>query len=174
MHTLTKLLSSFVGHLKPERAKSRSSAVLELPAPIREGGAPLMHALLNRRSGREFAETELPAQMLSDLLWAACGINRADTGGRTVPSALNAQEVDLYVALAGGLHLYDAKAHALRLVAEVDARRVTGYQDFVDRAPLDLIYVAWRRTCTSTRRAPGSSPSSVPGSIAPRWRARSV
>lgn len=142
MHTLTKLLSSFVGHLKPDRAKARGSAVLELPPPVCEGGIPLMLALAKRRSARDFAATELPAQILSDLLWAAFGINRVDTGGRTAPSALNAQEVDVYAALAGGLHLYDAKTHALRLVAEVDARRVTGYQDFVDRAPLDLIYVA--------------------------------
>jgi SagB-type dehydrogenase family enzyme len=84
----------------------------------------------------------LPRGLLSNLLWAAYGINRPETGGRTAPSALNAQEIDVYVALPRGLYLYDAKAHALRLVKECDARRVTGYQDFVDHAPLDLIYVA--------------------------------
>jgi nitroreductase len=63
------------------------------------------------------------------------------TLGRTAPSALNAQEIDVYVALAGGLYIYDARAHTLHLVADVDARRVTGYQDFVDEAPLDLVYV---------------------------------
>lgn len=142
MATLTKLISSMVGHLKPDRVKGRSSAVLELPRPTQEGGTPLMQALAERQSAREFSEEPLPPQVLSDLLWAAFGINRPDSGGRTAPSALNAQEIDVYAALASGLYIYDPKAHALRLVAEVDARRVTGFQDFVDRAPLDLVYVA--------------------------------
>jgi SagB-type dehydrogenase family enzyme len=63
-------------------------------------------------------------------------------GGRTAPSAINAQEIDVYVALPAGAYRYDAKAHRLQLVAASDLRRVTGYQDFVDEAPLDLIYVA--------------------------------
>ncbi len=79
--------------------------------------------------------------MLSGLLWAAWGVNRPD-GGRTAPSALNAQEVDLYVALPSGAYRYDAGDHALHLVAASDVRRVTGYQDFVDEAPLDLVFVA--------------------------------
>jgi nitroreductase len=79
--------------------------------------------------------------LLSDLLWAAYGMNRAE-GGRTAPSALNAQEIDVFVALPSGAYLYDAKAHQLNLVAASDLRRVTGYQDFVDEAPLDLVYVA--------------------------------
>jgi SagB-type dehydrogenase family enzyme len=84
----------------------------------------------------------LPLQTLSDLLWAAAGINRADHAGRTAPSAMNAQEVDVYVALPEGLYRYDPVAHALQRVVAADVRRVTGYQDFVDTAPLDLIYVA--------------------------------
>jgi SagB-type dehydrogenase family enzyme len=83
----------------------------------------------------------LPLPLLSDLVWAAFGVNRPD-GGRTAPSAINAQEIDVYVALPTGAYLYDAKAHALQLVAASDLRRVTGYQDFVDEAPLDLVYVA--------------------------------
>jgi len=79
--------------------------------------------------------------VLSDLLWAAFGVNRPD-GGRTAPSAIDAQEIDVYVALPAGAYLYDAKANALELVAASDLRRVTGYQDFVDEAPLDLVYVA--------------------------------
>lgn len=79
--------------------------------------------------------------LLSDLLWAAYGVNRPD-GGRTAPSALNAQEVDVYVALPAEAYLYDAEMHALHLVVARDLRRVTGYQDFVDEAPLDLVYVA--------------------------------
>lgn len=79
--------------------------------------------------------------MLSNLLWAANGINR-DDGGRTAPSAMHANEVDIYVALPSGAYLYDAAENALQLVAGSDIRRVTGYQDFVDEAPLDLVYVA--------------------------------
>lgn len=104
MHTVTKLLSSFVGHLKPDRAKARALSVLTLPEPDREGGMPLLSALARRQSGREFAETELPLPLLSNLLWSAFGINRPDTGGRTAPSAMNAQEVDVYVARPDGLY----------------------------------------------------------------------
>jgi SagB-type dehydrogenase family enzyme len=142
MSTLSKYLSSFVGGLKPNRISARTLTTLELPPPEQAGGMPLSEALKLRRSQREFSPTALPKRLLSNLLWSAGGINRADTGGRTIPSALNAQEVDVYVALASGVYVYDAKAHALRLVAQLDARRVTGYQDFVDHAPVDLVYVA--------------------------------
>lgn len=141
MHTLAKLSASFIGHLKPNRVKERSDAVLALPPPRIESSA-LMTLLGRRRSQREFAKTALSLELLSDLLWAAYGVNRQETGGRTAPSAMNAQEIDVYVALAAGLYIFDAKAHRLSRVAEVDARSVTGYQDFVDDAPVDLIYVA--------------------------------
>jgi len=144
---LSKLVSSFVGHLKPDRVTERSTTTLALPPPELEGGEPLMRSLSRRRSGRTFQKTPLAPQLLSNLLWAAFGMNRPETGDRTAPSALNAQEIDVYAALAGGLYVYAAKSHSLRLVAEVDARRVTGYQDFVDEAPLDLIYV-WDRAHT--------------------------
>jgi hypothetical protein len=142
MSTLTKVALSMIGHLKPDRAAERSEPAIALPPPARQGGLPLMEALDRRSSQRKFATTPLPPQVLSNLLWAAFGVNRADGGGRTAPSAVNAQEIDVYAALAGGLYVYEPKAHALQLVAEIDARKVTGYQDFVDRAPLDLIYVA--------------------------------
>jgi SagB-type dehydrogenase family enzyme len=99
-----------------------------------------MQALAKRRSSREFARKPLPLPVLSSLLWAAFGVNRR-AGGRTAPSAINAQEIDVYVALPDGAYLYDARKHALRLVAGSDLRRITGYQDFVDDAPLDLVYV---------------------------------
>jgi len=79
--------------------------------------------------------------LLSGLLWAAFGTNRKD-GKRTAPTAINAQEIDVFVALPTGAYRYDAVAHELQLVASADLRRVTGYQDFVDEAPLDLVYVA--------------------------------
>ena len=102
-----------------------------------------MRALAARHSSRKFASDALPLPMLSSLLWAAFGLNRP--GGRTAPSAIDCQEVDVYVALPAGAYLYDAKSHSLKLVAASDLRRITGYQDFVDEAPLDLVYVADHR-----------------------------
>jgi SagB-type dehydrogenase family enzyme len=143
MATLTKIALSFIGGQKADRVKGRGGgAVIALPPPQVSGGMPLMAALAARRSQREFAPDPLPPQVLSDLLWSAFGINRSAGRGRTAPSALDAQEIDVYAALAGGLYIYGPDAHRLARVAQVDARSVTGYQDFVDEAPLDLVYVA--------------------------------
>jgi nitroreductase len=141
MSTLTKLALGVMGQLRPKPAEGNSPTSIPLPPPEKHGGLPLMDALARRRSSREFAPDPLPAPLLSGLLWAAYGVNRND-GGRTAPSALNAQEIDVFVALPSGAYRYDAAAHALRLVAAGDLRRVTGYQDFVDEAPMDLVYVA--------------------------------
>jgi SagB-type dehydrogenase family enzyme len=141
MSSLTKLALGMMGRLRPKPAQGEASKQIALPPPQREGGMPLMEAISKRRSEREFACTELPLPVLSTLLWAAYGVNRPD-GGRTAPSALNAQEIDIYVALPSGAYLYDAAANVLQLVAASDLRRVTGYQDFVDEAPLDLVFVA--------------------------------
>lgn len=143
MNTLTKLALGLMGQLKPRPVlDAAAAAAVALPPPRRSGGMPLLDALQLRQSCREFDTTPLSDAQLADLLWAAAGINRADSGGRTAPSAMNAQEVQLYVALSHGLFRYDPAAHALQLAVASDVRRVTGYQDFVDTAPLDLIYVA--------------------------------
>jgi nitroreductase len=113
-----------------------------LPAPQTSGGKPLMQTLQERASHREFALDPLPPQVLANLLWAAWGINRPDHGGRTAPSPMNRQEMDLYVALAGGAYLYDAKNHCLQPVAGDDLRALTGLQPFVGSAPVNLIYVS--------------------------------
>lgn len=119
---------------------------LELPAPQTEGGRPLMQVLKDRKSSRSFSAEPLPAQQLSNLLWAAWGVNRPDSGKRTAPSAVNWQHMDVYVAMADGLYLYNAQAHALDLVRARDVRAVTGRQDFVGAAPLNLVYVSdWAR-----------------------------
>jgi len=141
MSTLTKLALGAMGQLRPKPSRGDAVPKIALPAPDRTGGIPLMEAISKRRSAREFARQELPLPLLSSLLWAADGINRSD-GGRTAPSAMNAQEIDVYVALPSGAYLYDPSANALELVAGSDLRRVTGYQDFVDEAALDLVYVA--------------------------------
>lgn len=141
MTTLTKLALGMMGKLRPQPALGNAEARISLPAPDRQAGLPLMQALDRRQSRREYKPDPLPLDLLSGLLWAACGVNRSD-GGRTAPSALNAQEIDIYVALPEGAYRYDAAAHQLQLVAGADLRRVTGYQDFVDEAPMDLVYVA--------------------------------
>ena len=141
MSTLTKLVLGVMGQLRPKPAKGDASPKITLPSPRKDGGMPLMEAISKRCSTRDFAPKELPLPMLSDLLWATYGVNRSD-GGRTAPSALNAQEIDVYVALPSGAYLYDPAANSLQLIAASDLRRVTGYQDFVDEAPLDLVFVA--------------------------------
>ena len=115
--------------------------VLHLPRPDTSGGKPLMQALKERRSSRSFSTHALPEQVLSNLLWAAFGINRPD-GHRTAPSARNWQEMSIYAVMEGGAYLYHAETHSLTLVAGGDLRAKTGTQSFVTRAPLDLVYVA--------------------------------
>ncbi len=113
-----------------------------LPKPRLNAGKPLMRALKLRSSQRQFSEQKLSPQVLSDLLWAAFGINRPDSGKRTAPSARNWQEIDIYVAVPEGLYLYDAKTHRLIPVFAKDIREFTGEQTFTQKAPVNLIYVA--------------------------------
>jgi SagB-type dehydrogenase family enzyme len=115
---------------------------LTLPAPQIDGGKPLMQVLKERRTSRSFSNSVLPRQQLSNLLWAAFGINRPERGKRTAPSAYNQQEIDVYVATAKGLFLYDASAHALKEILPEDIRALTGRQKHVASAAVNLIYVA--------------------------------
>jgi hypothetical protein len=140
--TLTKLALGLIGQTKPAAPEPPAGLAPRLPEPGILGGLPLMQALSKRQSQRSFSEAALDAQQLSDLLWAANGINRIADQGHTAPSAMNAQELDLYVALPNGLFLYEPVGHRLRATVQQDVRRVTGYQDFVDHAALDLILVA--------------------------------
>ncbi len=118
-----------------------AQAAQPLPKPQTTGGKPLMQALNERKTSREFSPERLPQQMLSNLLWAAWGVNRSD-GRRTAPSASNRQEIEIYAVMADGVYLYDAQAHALKQVLKEDLRAVTGSQDWVAKAPLNLVYVA--------------------------------
>jgi SagB-type dehydrogenase family enzyme len=115
---------------------------IPLPPPQTSGGRPLMQVLKDRQSTREFSSQKLSPQVLSNLLWAAFGVNRPDSGKRTAPSAMNWQEIDIYVATQDGLYLYDAKGNALKPVLAQDVRGATGQQPFVKEAPLNLVYVA--------------------------------
>lgn len=118
-----------------------SAQDIKLPAPERTGGKPLMEALNERRSTREFRkDKDLPLTTLSNLLWAANGFNRPDK--RTAPTANNRQELELFIAIKSGLYTYDAKNHVLKLVREGDYRKNTGTQDFVGDASLNVIFVS--------------------------------
>jgi len=123
-------------------AHADDGALIRLPAPQMTGGKPLMQALRERHSTREFTPKVLPAQVLSDLLWAASGVNRPESGKRTAPSARDWREIDIYVVIADGAYVYDPDAQALRRVLARDVRALTGMQDFVASAPLNLVYVA--------------------------------
>jgi SagB-type dehydrogenase family enzyme len=114
---------------------------IKLPAPKTEGGMPLMQALKERKTSREFSSRKLTMESLSNLLWAAWGINRPD-GHRTAPSARNMQEIDVYVAMSDGLFLYEPKQHQLLKILSEDIRAATGTQDYVKEAAVNLIYVA--------------------------------
>lgn len=115
---------------------------IPLPSPDTTGGKPLMQALKMRQSSREFSADTIPLPVLSNLLWAACGVNRAESGKRTAPSAMNRQEIDVYAATAQGLFRYDSKTHSLQQLLTEDIRAKTGEQPFVKDAQVNLIYVA--------------------------------
>jgi nitroreductase len=112
-----------------------------LPTPQTSGGRPLMQVLKERKSVRDFGPEQISRQMLSNLLWAAWGINRED-GRRTAPSASNRQEIDVYVIMADGAYTYDAKANALKPVVRTDIRKLAGTQAYAADAPVNLIYIA--------------------------------
>jgi SagB-type dehydrogenase family enzyme len=117
---------------------------IKLPTPQMTGGKPLMEALKERQSGRKFSDQKLELQMLSNLLWAADGINRPEEGKRTAPSAMNWQEMDLYVCLSEGIYRYNAKDNTLDTIASGDFRKKMGKLGYVEDAPLVLVYVADR------------------------------
>ncbi|HYA73193.1 MAG TPA: SagB/ThcOx family dehydrogenase [Roseiarcus sp.] len=122
-------------------AAAQEPTALKLPPPRKTGGMPFFDAIARRRSIREYSDRPLPQQALSDLLWAAFGVNRPD-GGRTAPYARHIIMIDVYVATAEGVWLYEPASHALLPRMTQDIRAATGEQDFVGHAGLDLVYVA--------------------------------
>jgi SagB-type dehydrogenase family enzyme len=121
---------------------TQEGGMLNLPEPVMTGGKPLMQVLKERHSTREFSPNTLSKQELSNLLWAAAGVNRPTSGKRTAPSARDWREIDIYVTLPDGAYRYDANDHVLLLVRKEDLRASTGLQDFVSQAPVNLVYVA--------------------------------
>lgn len=125
----------------PGAAMAAEKETINLPEPDRAGGMPLMRALNERKSERNYSGEELDVQTLSDLLWAAWGENRPG-GKRTAPSASNRQEITVYCAMKKGCYRYEADRHRLVRITDKDLRAMTGKQDFTDEAPLNLIFAA--------------------------------
>lgn len=132
------LLFTFIFHF----TGCSQEKVIKLPQPQTSGGMPLMEALMKRSTSREFSPKELELQTLSNLLWAANGINRPEDGLKTAPSAVNWQEIDIYISLSKGVYIYNALENQLELYMKDDIREATGRQPFVKDAPVNLIYVA--------------------------------
>lgn len=131
---LCLLITTFV-------AASLLAQDIQLPAPQRSGGLPVLDALAKRSTTRAFDSKDLSLQQISTLLWAGFGINRPD-GKRTAPSANNKQATDIYVLLQKGVFVYDAKANKLAQVGSEDVRQFGGTQAFATNAPVILIFVA--------------------------------
>jgi len=139
------LLASTAGSLAQE-APTAASALkpVMLPKPEMEGGKSVLAALKDRKTTRSIAAKELPKQVLSNLLWAAFGVNREQGSfgkpGRTAASASNSQEIDLYVALPDGVYVYEAAPHRLAPVVAGDFRSRAG-RGTAASAPVNIFYV---------------------------------
>ena len=116
--------------------------VVNLPAAEKEGGKPLMEALSERQSSRTFANKTMPKQTLSNLLWAAYGINREDAGKHTAPTSRNVQDIQIYLTTKEGAYKYLPEKPALEKVVDKDIRAAMGKQDFTANAALNLVYVS--------------------------------
>lgn len=125
-------------------ACGQSEDLKKLPPAERDKGMALMQALDKRHTSRSFSHKPIPDQVLANLLWAGFGINR-ENGKRTAPTSRNIQDVEIYVASQDGLYKYVAEKHALKQLMSKDIRSATGEQDFVDEAPINLIYVSNHR-----------------------------
>ena len=137
----TKVILLLVVLLSLLNVTAQVIETIPLPPAQKTGGMPLMEALQLRKSERSFSSKELTAQQLSNLLWAAYGINRPD-GFRTVPTARNWYEYDIYVLKSDGWFLYEVPNHALLKMGNEDLRIYGGTQDFVKAAPVILVFVA--------------------------------
>jgi len=142
--SLAFIAASAPGHSMVMPVPSELQTIV-LPKPEKEGGKSVLAALSERKTNRNISSKELPLQVISNLLWAGFGINRDNLGsgkkGRTAPSASNSQEIDLYIALPGGVYLYEAAGHQLFPVAEGDFRSRAGRRNAAT-APLNIFYIA--------------------------------
>ncbi|ADQ80120.1 nitroreductase [Paludibacter propionicigenes WB4] len=117
---------------------------IKLQAPDTLGGKPLMQAISRRKTDRSFDSRNLSLKHLSEILWVANGVNRAK-GKRTVPSAMGLYPLQTYAVLANGIYLYNPLKQQLEPVIKGDFRNLAGTQNFVEVAPLNLLFIAKAR-----------------------------
>ena len=123
-------------------ANAQELQVIKLNEPSKSGGSSVMEAFSHRKSGREISNKKLTTQDLSDLVWAAAGINRKDKDLRTAPSWRNYQDIDLYVCFPEGVYFYNAKEHVLEPFAKGNFYPLlVTIQPFVNDAPVILLLV---------------------------------
>ncbi len=139
-----RLLSAAVLAASMFAGPALAQQTLKLPAPKMDGGMPLMEAIAKRQSTRAYADKPLSNETLSNLLWAAFGINRPESSERTAPSWRGSKETDIYVATAEGVRIYEPATHTLQHFMDGDIRADTGRQPYAATAPVVLIYVADR------------------------------
>ncbi len=148
----------------PRTATSQNLLPIDLPKPTQGRGTSVSKALQKRKTIREISDRKLSIQVLSNLLWAACEVNRKngpfETPGRTAASASNSQEIDLYVAMEQGVQFYDAFQHRLVPVVAGDVRALAigpGQANSMAKAPVQIIYIADvdKLTHTSGYQEPG-------------------
>jgi nitroreductase len=142
----SSLLQACAGPTSKPQATASPIPAAPTPAPTGAATATaamtVMEALKNRKSTNGFQTTSLTKDKLLEMLWAAWGINRPDSGKRTAPSAINAQEIDIYVLLADGAYVYDAKTNQVVSVSDQDLRPKLAVQGFMRDAPVHLVFVA--------------------------------
>jgi hypothetical protein len=139
--------SSFAQDAGKPAAPAPDLRPIVLAKPEKDGGKSVLAALWERRTIRTVSDKALPPQVLSNLLWAAWGVNRDEGNGqfrRTAASASNSQEIDLYVVLPEGIYLYEALGHRLTPVVAGDHRAKVGRGQggAMAKAPVNLVYVA--------------------------------
>lgn len=158
--------------LMPSKA---SAAEISLPQPKIEAGMSVMQALEKRKTSRSFSDTNISPSQLSHILWAANGINRPESGGRTNPAALGVHSVEVYAVTAEGIYLYQPQKHTLQSIAEGDFRMTTTTgQNFVGQAPLTLVYVGNSSAWEASGRVPSDDKQVLFDSIAAGAMAQSV
>jgi len=138
------ILSGTAANSSRQTSNSQALQPIILPQPEKDGGSSVLAALQERKTTRNISSKELPLQVLSNLLWAAFGVNREIAAfgkpGRTAPSASNSQEIDLYIALPAGVYLYEAVPHRLMPVVTGDYRARAGRRGAAT-APVNIFYI---------------------------------
>ncbi|MFC1652693.1 SagB/ThcOx family dehydrogenase [Planctomycetota bacterium] len=138
---VNRLVSIILVALSPLTYANTSSPI-QLAPPDVSGGRSLMQALKDRQSTKAYRQQPISHVVLSELLWAAFGINRPESGKRTAPSAMNSQEMDIYVVFQQGTYRYEAKEHRLLPVCTQDVRKLVATQTYAQVAPINLVYIA--------------------------------